>query len=131
MVPDRVRYFNKHVFNRLTSRNAGKEQNMFALIHHTGRRSGQAYETPIFVATMGEDFILALTYGPKVDWYRDLQNHERSHSWHNREYVIKEVGTMLREAALPAFAPWQRVILRLMQVRDFAYMKSDPPVQSK
>ncbi|MBV9232041.1 MAG: nitroreductase family deazaflavin-dependent oxidoreductase, partial [Chloroflexi bacterium] len=73
MFSNRMRYVAKHVINRLTIRNAGSAKSPFAILRHVGRRSGKEFETPIMVAPLGEDFVFALTYGPKVDWYRNLQ----------------------------------------------------------
>jgi deazaflavin-dependent oxidoreductase (nitroreductase family) len=44
----------------------------FSLIWHVGRRSGRSYETPVIVVALPEGFIAELTYGDKVDWYRNL-----------------------------------------------------------
>ena len=67
MFPNRMRYIAKNVINRLTIRHAGTASSPFAILRHVGRRSGKAFETPIMVAKLGEDFVLALTYGPQVD----------------------------------------------------------------
>lgn len=73
MFPNCMRYVAKHVINPLLSRSAGSARSQFALISHVGRCSGKPYETPIMVFPKGEDFLIALTYGPKVDWYRNLR----------------------------------------------------------
>lgn len=42
------------------------------LVRHVGRRSGKPYETVIMVWPLRASFVIALTYGPKVDWYQNL-----------------------------------------------------------
>jgi len=127
MFPNRMRYVAKHVINPLMSRSAGSARSRFALIRHVGRRSGKPYETPIIVLPKGEDFIIALTYGPKVDWYRNLRaSGQGMLLWHGRTYTIGKPESIDRTPALSAFSPLQRFILRLVGVQHFACVKSIP-----
>jgi hypothetical protein len=43
-----------------------------SLLKHRGRRSGRVYETPLAAYPFGDGFILALAYGPDVDWCRNV-----------------------------------------------------------
>ena len=72
-LPSRIRIFNKYVTNRLLRVFANLSLGPFAILRHVGRRSGKPYETVIWVWPLEEGFVIALTYGPKVDWYRNLQ----------------------------------------------------------
>src|SRR5713101_8934606 len=60
---------NKYVTNRLLRGFANLSHSPFAIIRHVGRRSGKPYETVIWVWPQGEGFVIAITYGPEVDWY--------------------------------------------------------------
>jgi deazaflavin-dependent oxidoreductase (nitroreductase family) len=62
----------KHTLNRLTSRIARGPSGPFALVLHVGRTSGREYETPIIVRPIDGGFMIELTYGPNVDWYRNV-----------------------------------------------------------
>ncbi len=44
----------------------------WAVLHHTGRRSGKEYTTPVVAITIPDGFILPLPYGTDVDWLRNL-----------------------------------------------------------
>ena len=44
----------------------------FAILVHVGRRSGRTFTTPISVFRRGERYVVALTYGPDVDWVRNV-----------------------------------------------------------
>jgi deazaflavin-dependent oxidoreductase (nitroreductase family) len=44
----------------------------YCVVHHIGRRSGVAYETPVDVARMLEGVLISLPYGPDTDWCRNL-----------------------------------------------------------
>ena len=62
----------KHTLNRLTAGMARAGHGPFALIRHVGRKTGRIYETPVILATVPEGFVAELTYGDKVDWYRNI-----------------------------------------------------------
>ncbi|MCW4050960.1 MAG: nitroreductase family deazaflavin-dependent oxidoreductase [Candidatus Bathyarchaeota archaeon] len=44
----------------------------FAVVNHVGRRSGRSYRTPVLAFPTGDGYVFALTYGPDVDWVRNL-----------------------------------------------------------
>jgi deazaflavin-dependent oxidoreductase (nitroreductase family) len=62
----------KHVVNPVTARIARTRHGPFSLIRHVGRKSGRTYETPLILARVPGGFIAELTYGEKVDWYRNV-----------------------------------------------------------
>src|SRR5450631_3055112 len=87
--PNRMRIFNKYITNRLTRSFASFPSGPFALVQHIGRRSGKPYETPIMIEPIQEDFVIALTYGESVDWYRNVQAAGHcSVLWHGRIYTL-------------------------------------------
>ncbi len=89
MLPDRIRIFNKYVTNRLLRRFVYSCRGPFAIIHHVGRRSGKPYETVIWVWPTREGFVIALTYGNKVDWYRNLLAADGGAVyWHSKLYTV-------------------------------------------
>jgi deazaflavin-dependent oxidoreductase (nitroreductase family) len=53
-------------------RSAGKEGSGTSVIRHTGRRSGRAYETPVIVARDDGHFLIALPYGQRTDWLKNV-----------------------------------------------------------
>ncbi|MGO8949053.1 MAG: nitroreductase family deazaflavin-dependent oxidoreductase [Ktedonobacterales bacterium] len=124
MPQTRMRSFNKYVTNHVTRRFAHFQRGPFALVRHVGRRSGKTYETPIMVEHVGGSFLIALTYGPDVDWYRNVQ--AAGHCtliWHRRVYALDGPEAVSVQAALPAFPPPQRRILRLLGTQDFVRMQ--------
>lgn len=62
----------KHSLNRATTRLARSGRGPFSLVRHVGRKSGNEYETPLIVAAASGGFIAELTYGERVDWYRNI-----------------------------------------------------------
>ena len=70
-IPRSVTQFNKRFLNPVTSRVAVVAP-MMGVVHHTGRTSGKAYQTPVLVFRRGDRLVVALTYGPEVDWVRNV-----------------------------------------------------------
>ena len=119
-----IRSFNKHYFNRLVHRFAGVSRTPFAILRHVGRRSGKPYETPIIVMPLGNSFVIALTYGPDVDWYRNVQAAGAATLlWHNKEYVLKQPEPIDAKTGLSAFPPPFRQILGLLGTQHFVQMR--------
>ena len=63
--------FTKRVVNPVSRRVAGRLPG-FAIVNHIGRRSGTTYHTPLNVFRRGDGYVFALTYGPDVDWVRNV-----------------------------------------------------------
>jgi len=56
----------------LALRSAGKEGSSTSIVRHVGRRSGRAYETPVIAARHGDSFLIALPYGGRTDWLKNV-----------------------------------------------------------
>jgi deazaflavin-dependent oxidoreductase (nitroreductase family) len=123
----RIRTFNKHITNRILRRFASSSRGPFAVIRHVGRRSGKPYETTIMIWPMGDGFVIALTYGESVDWYRNLlATGHATLLWHGRVYTVGKPEPINAETALPAFPLAFRPILR-RRVQHFVQVKSATP----
>ena len=125
MLPHRIRIFNKYVTNRLLRGFASLSHGPFAIIRHVGRRSGKPYETVIWVWPLGEGFVIALTYGELVDWYRNmLAAGGGTLLWHKRVYIVGKPEPIDAKTALPAFPAAFRPIFRRAGMQDFVWMRS-------
>ena len=121
---DRVRQFNKRTFNPWILRSAGTMRSPFAVVEHVGRRSGAAYATPVIVRRVQDGFVFALTYGPGVDWYRNvLAAGSCALRWRGKTYGLKQPETLSAEAGWKAFPVPLGWILRLMRKRDYFRMR--------
>ncbi len=70
---DRVRVLNKHVTNKILIHICGKNFGHFAILSHVCRKSGKLYRIPIIAEPLNDGFVIALTYGKKVDWYENVK----------------------------------------------------------
>jgi deazaflavin-dependent oxidoreductase (nitroreductase family) len=124
-IRNRIRIFNKHILNKLFMTFAGSSRTPFAIVKHVGRRSGKPYETPIIVQRHGESFVIALTYGPEVDWYRNVQAAGGCViRWHGQDYSVGRIETLSIEEGLKGFGAIYQPILRLMHVQPFVRMSA-------
>jgi hypothetical protein len=89
-VIDAKRHRNKRLVNKVVTRvgRAGRPHSIFVVIEHIGRRSGRRYRTPIRVVEQPGGFIVPLTYGPKTDWYVNLQARPGQLPWQGRTIPI-------------------------------------------
>lgn len=125
MLPGRIRTFNKHVTNRILRVFTKFSHGPFAIIHHIGRRSGKPYETVIWIWQMREGFVIALTYGEEVDWYRNMKAIGGGKVfWHRKLYVVGRPELIDAEKALAAFPAFFRLMFRLFGKNEkFVLMK--------
>jgi deazaflavin-dependent oxidoreductase (nitroreductase family) len=72
LVQDRVRRFNRAVTNRRVLRSAGSPGVQTGVMCHVGRVSGREYRTPVGPFALGDQFVIALPYGAKTDWVRNV-----------------------------------------------------------
>lgn len=124
-ISKRWRILLKHTLNPLTLRLARSSFGPFSLIRHVGRRSGKQYETPIVLAPLGDDFVIELTYGPNVDWYKNVQAAGGcTLLWHGREIVINKLEPLDAKIGKSAFPLPARLILTLLKRNH--YVKLTP-----
>ena len=110
----------KHTLNRLTGRIARGRTGPFAIVQHVGRKSGKRYETPIIVQPTEGGFVIELTYGPNVDWYRNIVAANGCRIlYHGVSHTIVGLEPMDARAGLNAFTPVQRAVLRLLRRSHF------------
>ena len=70
-LPRRLAGINRSVTNRVTGHIAGWMPG-FAIVLHTGRRSGRTYRTPVNAFRIDGGYRIALTYGANSDWVRNV-----------------------------------------------------------
>lgn len=68
---DAVRRFSA-VFKPYQMRTAGMPGAYASVIHHRGRTSGWPYETPVGAVATDDGFVIALPYGTRADWLKNV-----------------------------------------------------------
>jgi deazaflavin-dependent oxidoreductase (nitroreductase family) len=67
-----VRRMNKTVTNPRVMKTAGTAESSTAVVHHVGRTSGTAYATPVDAISTDDGFLVALPYGTRADWLKNV-----------------------------------------------------------
>jgi deazaflavin-dependent oxidoreductase (nitroreductase family) len=95
-----------------------------AVVRHVGRRSGREYRTPVFAFAYrdGSDVrvVLALTYGPDVDWLHNVE----AAGWfvlerRGEEYHVDDLRRVTGEDGLRLLPGWTSAVLRRTGVDEF------------
>ncbi len=119
-VRDRVRVMNKHFTNKILIHIAGKRFGHFAVLTHTGRKSGKPYRIPIIAEPVENGFVFALTYGKKVDWAANvLAKGGCSLRWKNADYPLRNPQFVDKTIGLNAFPGILRAGLRAAGIEYF------------
>jgi deazaflavin-dependent oxidoreductase (nitroreductase family) len=114
----------QHTLNPLALRMARRGVGPFSLLRHVGRKSGRTFETPLILARVPDGFVAELTYGPEVNWYRNLTAAGRGTVvWKGREYAVHGIEPMTTDAGLRAFGPPASWLLRLLRRHEFRKLR--------
>jgi deazaflavin-dependent oxidoreductase (nitroreductase family) len=53
-------------------RSAGTPNTFASVIMHQGRRTGNSYETPVWALPTEDGFVIAIVYGSRSDWHKNV-----------------------------------------------------------
>ena len=134
-IPHAVARTNRRLLNPLVLRMSSRVP-PFATVHHHGRRSGRPFATPVMAfrepasATAPHEVrvVIALTYGPDVDWLRNVEavglfGLTRG----GRGYVVDDLRRLRGDAGLRLVPGVIRVALRVLRVDEFLDGRVGPP----
>jgi deazaflavin-dependent oxidoreductase (nitroreductase family) len=105
----------------------------FAIISYRGRKSGKTYRTPMNVFRDGESYLFALTYGPDVQWVKNvLASGEAELQIRNRRVPL-ERPTLFEDPTRHLMPQPVRFMLGLWRVYWFLRMwpKPQPAAESR
>jgi deazaflavin-dependent oxidoreductase (nitroreductase family) len=103
----------------LALRSAGKEGSGTSVVRHVGRRSGRTYETPVIAARHDDHFLIALPYGKRTDWLKNVLDKGSAAivtSGHEYEVDLPEVIPMAEATAY--FRPKEQRMQRQFHVES-------------
>jgi deazaflavin-dependent oxidoreductase (nitroreductase family) len=72
LVQDVVRRANRAVLNPRQLSTAGSPGAYASVVRHVGRTSGRPYATPVGATVVDDGFVVALPYGARADWVRNV-----------------------------------------------------------
>jgi deazaflavin-dependent oxidoreductase (nitroreductase family) len=117
-LPGLVARLNRVGLNRVT-RHIAPYIPGFGVVEHRGRRSGTLYRTPVNVFRTPGGFRVALTYGARAEWVRNVLAAGGAEVITRRRRYGAGSPRIEREPSRRGVPPPVRVILRLLDVSDF------------
>jgi deazaflavin-dependent oxidoreductase (nitroreductase family) len=124
---DRMRGLNKYVTNKLLIHICGKQFGHFVILSHVGRKSGKVYRIPIIAEPIENGFVIALTYGKKVDWYKNVMaNGGCAIIWKNKEFRLTHPEFIDKEIGVMAFPAIFRSGLSKMEIQYYLRLEVQP-----
>ncbi|MCI0839357.1 MAG: nitroreductase family deazaflavin-dependent oxidoreductase [Chloroflexi bacterium] len=118
-VPWLMRRVNRAVTNRLMRPLAGLAPPL-ANVHHVGRRSGDAYRTPILALSVEEGIVTPLPYGTDVDWCQNVVAAGRYEiQIFGRRVAVENPRIVDAETALPLLPRLLRPGLKLLDLPGY------------
>jgi len=119
----------KNTLNPLTLRAARSGRGPFSLVRHVGRKSRTTYETPVILARYRGGFVAELTYGPDVNWYRNIVAAGQCDILYKGEvHHIDRIESCSTDEGLRAYGNPRALILRLLHRHEFRYLHEAAPL---
>jgi deazaflavin-dependent oxidoreductase (nitroreductase family) len=123
-VVDFIRRMNRSVTNPRVMRTAGTTQTETSVIEHVGRTSGRTYQTPIDVIPTRTGLLIALPYGTRADWTRNVLAAGAATVVTEGERVAVDRPTIVAAADAAPLIPRRTMrMLRLFGVRECLHLE--------
>jgi hypothetical protein len=100
-------------------RSAGAPGASASVIHHVGRTSGREFQTPIGPTVTSDGFVVALPYGRRADWTKNVLAAGSATLVHEGvTYEIDQPNIVPTASILDELPPGERRTLRLFNVDE-------------
>jgi deazaflavin-dependent oxidoreductase (nitroreductase family) len=97
---------------------------LWGVVHHAGRRSGQAYATPVVIRVTPDAFVIPLPFGPGTQWTRNVQAAGScTVRWEGVDWECREPQIISAAEAEEAFSGFQRAALRALGADSFLRLR--------
>jgi deazaflavin-dependent oxidoreductase (nitroreductase family) len=85
---------------------------LWGVVHHTGRKSGTPYATPVVVRRYRDGFVIPMPFGERTNWVNNvLAAGGATLRWAGREYRVGDPRVVDADEAMGAFSGVQRALL--------------------
>jgi deazaflavin-dependent oxidoreductase (nitroreductase family) len=122
-LPKSLARFNIKVTNRITGPFAHRLPG-FAIVHHTGRKSGTPRTTPVNMFRDGGDYVIPLTYGRESQWVKNVLAAGELDVVTRGKRVHLNDPRIVQHAKIPAPV---RAILNALNVDDYVVARPSAP----
>jgi len=108
-------------------RSAGKEGSSTSVVRHVGRRSGRKYQTPVIAVQHDDSFLIALPYGKRTDWLKNvLDKGSATVVANGRTYQVDRPEVIPMAEATGYFRPRERRMHRQFHVDSALQVRQRP-----
>jgi deazaflavin-dependent oxidoreductase (nitroreductase family) len=122
-----VRTSNRYLLNPLMLRLAGRKHWYAAAVHHTGRRSGKPYATPVVAERSANGFVVPLPYGTRVDWLQNvLAAGQASIAWQGETYTVLHPKIIDATAAMDLLSSQRQRALSRLGIEHYLELTAAP-----
>jgi len=123
-----VIWISRAVINPRQMRTAGTPGAYAAVIRHRGRTSGRSYETPIGAVATDDGFVIALPYGARVSWLRNVLASRSATILHEgQSFVVDQPEVVPMTAVERFFAPGDQRAHRIFGVDQCLRLRRAQP----
>jgi len=104
---------------RFVLKSSGTPGGIASVIRHVGRTSGRPYETPVQAVATDDGFVIALPYGPNIDWLKNVLVSGSATIVHEgNTYPVDGPEIVATSVAAPLFTPKDQRTHRLFRVEQ-------------
>jgi deazaflavin-dependent oxidoreductase (nitroreductase family) len=113
----------KHVVNPRMRKTAGQSGASAAIVRNVGRTSGQVYETPVGAEPVDGGFVIALPYGSRPNWLRNvLAAGEATLVHQGHAYRVDQPQVVPLEPFAAAFSPADQKLHQMFRVDNALHL---------
>jgi hypothetical protein len=124
-----IRQFNKRLLNPFAIWLAARRPMYYGVLHHTGRRSRKAYNTPVVAKLTSEGVIMPLPYGKHTDWLENvLAAGGCSLTLNGQDYTLTRPEIIPCSLAEPLVPPRTAAVWRRVGITNYVLMKTGVPM---
>ncbi len=110
-------WFSTRLVNPRQLQTAGRPGVGTGIVRHVGRRSGNAYQTPVDIVADGDGFLIALPYGDRTSWLRNVLDAGGAALVHEGEIVEVDRPELVPMASVAGrFAGSDQPMFRLLRI---------------
>jgi deazaflavin-dependent oxidoreductase (nitroreductase family) len=93
---------------------------LWAVLHHTGRRSGTAFQTPVVAFRTSDGFVIPLPFGDRTQWAKNLLAAGSGDlRWKGRDWAFRDPAIVETAVARPALGAVFGRLVGLVGIRHF------------
>ena len=100
---------------------------VWAVVLHEGRRSGNAYATPVAVSRTPDGFMIPITFGEGTQWTKNVLAAGGCRlRWSGHEYRLVDPQVVDRATGALAFNGPERAALSKVRIETFLHLREAP-----